>query len=204
MLFLFFSFGLHVESSPVYTHSSKYTLCKESPVGIHNACSHAMWCFSLHLGSTRARVAPLPTRFRQWKPFWIRSGSRSKRPSWKSGSSSAVNHLPNKILWISCVPTALTTLIAYVTIILQHPDHRNNFTLFLGHPRGLKIRLIFGIELRHHFLLYGDGLNATSFIPDNFVPFLNAWICLSPMKKYCAGTMISSLQNPIISLRGSS
>ncbi len=42
-----------------------HTLCKESPVGIHNTCSHAMWCFSLHLFFTSAGVASLPTRFRK-------------------------------------------------------------------------------------------------------------------------------------------
>ena len=30
---MFFSLGLHVESSPVYRHSSKYSLCKVSPFG---------------------------------------------------------------------------------------------------------------------------------------------------------------------------
>ena len=36
------SLELHVESSPVRRHFSKYTLCKMSPVGIQNTCSHAL------------------------------------------------------------------------------------------------------------------------------------------------------------------
>ena len=62
-------------------------------------------------------------------------------------------------------------------IILQHPDHRDSPILFLVNLRGLKIRMLFGKELRHHCLLYGHGPNSTSFITDNSVPFLNAWNC---------------------------
>ena len=41
--------------------------------------------------------------------------------------------------------------------------------LFLGNPRGLKIRPNFGNELRHHCLLYGHGQNVTAFIHGNSV-----------------------------------
>ena len=34
-------FGLHHESPPTYSHSSKYPLFKVSPVGIHSTCSNA-------------------------------------------------------------------------------------------------------------------------------------------------------------------
>ena len=41
----------------------------------------------------------------------------------------------------------------------------------LGRPRSLKKRLVFGSELRHHCLCCGHGLNATSSIHVNSVPF---------------------------------
>ena len=85
-----------------------------------------------------------------------------KGPSWRSGSSSAATLPTNRMLWISVCSTALTTLIAYVMIILQHPDHRDSPILFLHGP------------------------NATSFIQDDSVPFLNAWNCLFQMMKCCA------------------
>ena len=106
------------------------------------------------------------------------------------------------MLRISLCSTALTTLITFVMIILQHPDHRDSSILFLGNPRGLKIRPTFGNELRHHCLLYCHGPNATSFIPGNSVPFLNAWNCLFQMKS-CAATKILSPQEQIYLLRGS-
>ena len=122
-----------------------------------------------------------------------------KRPSWRSGTSSAATLLTDITLWISLCSTAQTTLIAY----LKHPDHRDSSILFLGNPRGLKIRPILGNELRHHCLLYGHGPNATSFIHDNSVPFPNAWNCLFQMMKSCAATKMLSPQEQIISLRGS-
>ena len=130
-------------------------------------------------------------------------GIVQKRLSWRSGSSSAVTLLTNRMLWISLCSTALTTLIAYVMIILQHPHHRDSPILFLGNPRGLKIRPIFGNELRHHCLFYGHGLNATYFILDKSVPFLKAWNCLFQMMKSCAAMKILSPQEQIILLRGS-
>ena len=45
------------------------------------------------------------------------------------------------------------------------------------------------------------GPNATSFIHDNSVPFLNAWNCLFPMMKSCAATKILSPQDQIITPR---
>ena len=47
------------------------------------------------------------------------------------------------MLRISLCSTALATLITYVMIILQHPDHRDSSILFPGNLRGLKIRLLF-------------------------------------------------------------
>ena len=131
---------------------------------------------------------------------WV---NRSKRNSSRSGFSLATTLPTNEKLRISlCYYAALTTLIAYVMIILQHPDHRDSSILFLGSLRGLKIRPIFGNELRHHCLLYGHGPNATSFIHDNSVPFLNAWNCLFQMMKSCSATKILSPQEQIILLRG--
>ena len=37
-------------------------------------------------------------------------------------------------------------------------------------------------KLRHHFLRCGHGLNATSFIHVNSVPFLSVWYCRFPMR----------------------
>ena len=100
--------------------------------------------------------------------------------------SSAANRLTNNMLWISLCSTAQTTVIGYVMIIQQHPDHRDSSILFLGNPRGLKIRLIFGNELRHHCLLYRHGLNATSYIRNSSVPFLSVWNCHFHMMKSCS------------------
>ena len=106
-------------------------------------------------------------RYVNGNPSGSRSGNFSKRLSWRSGSSSAKNRLPNKILWISLCSTAQTTLIAH----LQHPDHRDNLTLFHGHPRGLKIRLLFGSKLRHHCLLYGHRPKCNFIHPRQLSPF---------------------------------
>ena len=107
--------------------------------------------------------------------------------------------LTDTTLWISLCSTAQTTVIAF----LRHPDFRNNSILFLGNPRGLKIRLIFANEMRHHCLHYGPGPNATSFIHDNSVPFLNVWNCHFLMMKSCAVTKKLSPQEHITLLRGS-
>ena len=124
---------------------------------------------------------------------------RSKRPSGRNGSSSAVTLLTDRTLWISLCSTAQTTVIAF----LRHPEFRNKSILFLGNPRGLKIRLIFGNELKHHCLLYGHGLNAISFIHDNSVPFLSVWSCHFPMMKSFPVTKKLSPQEQITLLRGS-
>ena len=101
----------------------------------------------------------------------IPSGSlseiRSKRPSWRSGSSSAVTLLTDRTLWISLCSTAQTTVMAF----LRHPEFRKKSILFLGNQRGLKIRLMFGNELRHHCLHYGHGLNANFIHPRQLSPF---------------------------------
>ena len=45
----------------------------------------------------------------QWKPFWIRSKIRSRKPLWKSGSSSAMNLLKDQALSRSlCSITQIT------------------------------------------------------------------------------------------------
>ena len=47
----------------------------------------------------------------RWKPFWIPVGDSFKKSlTWKSGSSSAVNFLTDRTLWISlleCIPVTL-------------------------------------------------------------------------------------------------
>ena len=124
-------------------------------------------------------------------PSGSRSENRPKRPSWRSGSSSAVTLLTDITLWISYCSTAQITVIAF----LRHPKFRNNSILFLGNPRGHKIRLIFGNEWRYHCLHYDHGLNATSFIYDNSVPFLNVWNCHFQMMKSCPVTKKLSPQD---------
>ena len=131
------------------------------------------------------------------------SGNRSKRPSWRSGFSQAATLPTNKMLRISLCSTALTTLITYAKIILQHPDHRDSPIPFPGNLRGLKIRPTFWNELRHHCLLYGHGPNATSFIQDNSVPFLSVWYCRFQMMKSCPVTKNLTPQEQIYLLRGS-
>ena len=75
-------------------------------------------------------------------PSGSRSEIRSKRLSWRSGSSSEVTLLTDRTLWISLCPTAQTTVLA----VLRNPEFRNNSILYLGNPRGLKIRLFFFLE----------------------------------------------------------
>ena len=107
----------------------------------------------------------------------------------------------NRMLWMSFCSTALATLIAYVMIILQHPDHRDSPILFLVILRGLKIRAYFWE--RNEAPLPPLGPNATSSIYDSSVPFLNAWNCRFQMMKSCAATKILSPQEQIILPRGS-
>ena len=103
------------------------------------------------------------------KPSGSWSEIDSRRPLWKNQSSSAVNLLTDRTLWISLCSTSQITVNAY----LRHPEFRNNSILFLGNRRGLKIWLMYGKELRDHRLLHGHGLNATSVIYVNSVPFLS-------------------------------
>ena len=62
---MFFSLGLHVESSPVYRHFSSYALVKcrqlESRIRAVMLCEVNF----PHLGFINAGVAPLPPRFRK-------------------------------------------------------------------------------------------------------------------------------------------
>ena len=118
-----------------------------------------------------------------------------KRPSWRSGSSSAVTLPTDRTLWISLCSTGQTMLIAF----LRHAEDRNNSIIFFGNTGGLKIRLLFGNELRHYFVLYGHGQNANSFIQDNSVPFLSPWNCHFQMRKSCAVTKKLSLQELLVS-----
>ena len=112
-----------------------------------------------------------------------------KSGSFVSGDSSD----GHRALWISLCSTAQTTVIAF----LRHPSFRNNSILFLGNPRGLKIRLTFENEFRHHCLHYGHGPNATPFTHDNSVPFLNAWNCHFQVMKSCTATKKLSPQEKI-------
>ena len=145
----------------------------------------------------------MPSWVCQWKPFWLPVGESFKKAFLEEWVFVGGDFLTNRMFWISLCSTTLTTLIAYVMIILQHPDHRDSPILFLGNLRGLKIRPIFGNELTHHCLLHGHGPNATLFIHDNSVPFLNATNCLFQMMKSCAATKMLSPQEQIILLRGS-
>ena len=61
----------------------------------------------------------------------------------------------------------------------------------------LKIRLVLGSELRHHCLHCGHGLNATSFIHVNSVPFLSVWNYRFQMMKSCPVTKILTRQEQI-------
>ena len=71
---LFFSLGLHVESSPVSKHSSKNTLCKESPVGIHNTCNHVCGVFP-------STWVPQVLVWHQCHHVFAMSWTRQSRPS---------------------------------------------------------------------------------------------------------------------------
>ena len=65
-----------------------------------------------------------------------------KRLSQRSGSSSAATRQKDRTLWISLRSTAQTMLIAFPS----NPEFRNSLILFLGNPRGFKIRLVLGWE----------------------------------------------------------
>ena len=146
------------------------------------------------------RLTPLRSvRHVNGNPSGSRSEIRSKRPLWRSGSSSAVNLLTDRTLWTSLCSIAQITVIAFQ----RHPGFRNSSILFLGNSRGLKIRLLFGNEWRHHCLHYGHGLNATSFIHVNSVPFLNVWNRRFPMMRSSAVTKKLTPLEQINLLRGS-
>ena len=100
-------------------------------------------------------------------PSGSRSEIRSKRPLWRSGSSSAVNLLTDRTLWTSLCSTTQITLIAF----LRHPGFRNNSILFLGNPRGPKIRLIFGNRKRHHCVKLRPRPKCNFIYPRQLDPF---------------------------------
>ena len=59
------SLGLHDESSTVLSHSSKYALCKVSPVGVHNTCSLTLRSTFSPSGFASASEALVSPRFRK-------------------------------------------------------------------------------------------------------------------------------------------
>ena len=133
----------------------------------------------------------------QWKPFWIPVGESFKEAfleEWVFTSDDSSDE--QRVTDFLCSYTALATLITYVMIILQHPDHRDSPVLFPGNLRGLKIRPTFWNELRHRCLLYGP--DATSFIQDSSVPS-----CPFQVMKSGQTTKILSPQEQIHLLRGS-
>ena len=137
----------------------------------------------------------MPSWVCQWTPFWIPVGESCKKAfleEWVfvSGDSSDGQNVMD-------FPVLHST--DHADCIPETP----NSILFLGNPRGLKIRLVFGSDLRHHCLRCGHGQNATSFIHDNSVPFLSAWNCHFQMMKSCAVTNKLSPQEQTNSLRGS-
>ena len=132
-------------------------------------------------------------------PSGSRSKIRSRKPLWKSGSSSAMNLLKDRALSRSlCSMTQIT-----VNTSLWLPGLRSTPLRYLGRPRSLKIRLAFGSELRHHCLRCGHGLNATSFIHVNSVPFLSVWYYRFQMMKSCPVTKNMTPQEQIYLLHGS-
>ena len=142
---------------------------------------------------------PCQVGFVNGNPSGSRSETRSKKPVWKSGSSPAVNLLTDRTLRCPCAPQHRSQWFTS----LWHPGFPNNSILYFGSPRSLKIRLVFGSELRHHCLRCGHGLNATSFIHVNSVPFLSVWNCRFPMMKSWAVTKNLTPQEQIYLLRGS-
>ena len=130
------------------------------------------------------------------------SGNRSKRPSWKSGSSSAATLLTNRMLWISLRSTALTTLIAFVMIILHHPRPSRQSDSLPWEPTRPQDKAYFWERIEAPWPPYGHGPNSTSFIHDNPVPFLKVWNFLVQMMKSCAVAKVLSPQEQIILLRG--
>ena len=131
------------------------------------SCMHVFACKPIHFMASPLLVLPsllsisCQIGFVNGNPSRSQSEIRSKKPLWKSGSSSAVNLLTDRTLWMSLCSTTQITVIAS----LGQPRFRSNAILYLVSPRSLKIRLIFGNDLRHHCLRCGHGPNATSYHP---------------------------------------
>ena len=64
---MFFSLGLHVESSPIYRHFPQYALCEGSSIGIPNACNSALqgsisWFRKCWCGTIATTFSQVPGR----------------------------------------------------------------------------------------------------------------------------------------------
>ena len=131
----------------------------------------------------RHSFVPCQEGFVSGNPSGSRSKIRSRKPLWKSGSSSAMYLLKDpRILWST--------------------DHRlpwcRSIPLrYLGSLRSPKIKRAFGDELRHHCLRCGHDQNVTSFIHVSSVPFLSVWYCRFQMRLSCPATKNSTPQEMI-------
>ena len=135
-------------------------------------------------------------------PSGSRLGSRSKRPSWRSGSSSAATLPTNNMLRISLCSTALTTLTTYVKIILQLPDHRDSPILLFGNLRGLKIGPTFWERIEAPLPPLRPRPKCNFIHPRQLSPF--SWTLELPFSndEILCGSKVLSSQEQINLLRG--
>ena len=145
----------------------------------------------------------MPSWVCQWKPCWIPVGKHSKKAfldEWifADGDSSDIQNVTDFSVLHSIDHTDY--------IRDDHPPtprpSRQPDSLPCE-PTRPQDKAHFGNELRHHCLLDGHDPDATSFIHDSSVLFLNAWNCHFQKMKCCAATKIFSLQVQINLLRGS-
>ena len=144
----------------------------------------------------------MPSWVCQWKPFWTLSGNRSKRPSWRwifvGGDSSDEQNVTDFPVLHS---TGDTDCIRDDHPLTPRPSRQPDSLLW--EPTRPQDKACFWERIEHHCLLHCHGPDATSFILDSSVLFLNAWNCPLQMMKSCQATKILSPQEQINLLHGS-
>ena len=140
--------------------------------------------------SSEAPLCPMTGWVCQWKLFWIPVEASFKRPTWKSGFSSAMHLVKDQVPQIRVKSSP--RLLGCRSLPLRH----------LGSQRSPRVKLVFGNVLRHHCLRCGHHLNVISFIYSWSVPFQSVWYCRFQLRSSCQATRILSPQVRISALRG--
>ena len=155
---------------------------------------------------------PMPSWVSQWKPFWTRVGETNKKAfleEWifvgdDSADEQNVTDFPVFIHLFILHSTGHTDYIGDDHPPTPRPSRQPDSLPWEPTRPQDKAYSWERIEAPlHHCLLHGHGPNATSFIQDSSVPFLNAWNCPFQMMKSFQATKILSPQEQINLLRGS-